>query len=412
MRNQPIHYFDHAATTPLSEPARAALIEHMGVIGNAGSLHTAGRTARRIHDAARIELAHAAGVDPAEIVFTSGGTEADNLAIKGLYAKRNAVPGSKPEPAVGKPARPRIIYTGIEHPAVLDVIEYLAQHHGAEPVLVPVTEDAVVDLDAWRTALAHAPERTALATLMWANNEVGTIQPVEEAAAIAAEHGVPFHTDAVQAFGHTPTQLNNPAITTAAITAHKLGGPVGIGALIVRRTAQLTPHIHGGGQERGLRSGTADVASAAAFAAAATAAQASLDQESERLECLWEKLVHAITTTIPNATVSGVQAAANRASRGGDSAQQLPGIVHLSVPGAQGDSVLFLLDSLGFATSTGSACTAGMAQPSHVLLAMGRSKQDATDVQRFSMGSLTTEESVQALIDALPGVIAQARAAG
>lgn len=392
MRNQPAHYFDHAATTPLSEPARAALIEHMGVVGNAGSLHTAGRTARRIHDVARIDVARAAGVDPAEIIFTSGGTEADNLAIKGLYAHRNA----------GDQARPRIIYTGIEHPAVLDVIEYLAQHHAAEPVLVPVGHDAVVDIDAWRAALAEAPERTALATLMWANNEVGTIQPIEEAAAAAAEHGVPFHTDAVQAFGHIPTQLNNPAITTAAITAHKLGGPVGIGALIVRRAAQLTPHIHGGGQERGMRSGTADVASAAAFAAAAQAAQDELASESERLSQLRDQLVDAITETIPNATVSGSN----------DPAQQLPSIVHLSVPGAQGDSVLFLLDSLGFATSTGSACTAGMAQPSHVLLAMGRSKQDATDVQRFSMGPLTTPEAVQALIDALPGVIEQARDAG
>ncbi|MDK6274520.1 cysteine desulfurase family protein [Pseudoglutamicibacter cumminsii] len=392
MRNQPAHYFDHAATTPLSEPARAALIEHMGVVGNAGSLHTAGRTARRIHDAARIDVARAAGVDPAEIIFTSGGTEADNLAIKGLYAHRNA----------GDQARPRIIYTGIEHPAVLDVIEYLAQHHAAEPVLVPVGHDAVVDIDAWRAALAEAPERTALATLMWANNEVGTIQPIEEAAAAAAEHGIPFHTDAVQAFGHIPAQLDNPAITTAAITAHKLGGPVGIGALIVRRAAQLAPHIHGGGQERGMRSGTADVASAAAFAAAAQAAQDELATECERLSQLRDQLVTAITETIPNATVSGSN----------DPAQQLPSIVHLSVPGAQGDSVLFLLDSLGFATSTGSACTAGMAQPSHVLLAMGRSKQDATDVQRFSMGPLTTPEAVQALIDALPGVIEQARVAG
>ncbi|MDK7082337.1 cysteine desulfurase family protein [Pseudoglutamicibacter cumminsii] len=392
MRNQPAHYFDHAATTPLSEPARAALIEHMGVVGNPGSLHTAGRAARRIHDAARIDLARAAGVDPAEIIFTSGGTEADNLALKGLYAQRNA----------GEQARPRIIYTGIEHPAVLDVIEYLAQHHAAEPVLVPVAHDAVVDIDAWRAALAEAPERTALATLMWANNEVGTIQPIDEAAAAAAGYGIPFHTDAVQAFGHIPTQLNNPAITTATITAHKLGGPVGIGALIVRRAAQLTPHIHGGGQERGMRSGTADVASAAAFAAAAQAAQDELAAESERLSQLREKLVTAINETIPNATVSGSN----------NPAQQLPSIVHLSVPGAQGDSVLFLLDSLGFATSTGSACTAGMAQPSHVLLAMGRSKQDATDVQRFSMGPLTTPEAVQALIDALPGVIEQARAAG
>ncbi|WP_261377055.1 cysteine desulfurase family protein, partial [Micrococcus luteus] len=243
-------HLDHAATTTVRPTALAALAEAAALPGNPASLHASGRRAKLHLEEARERIAAALGAHPPEVILTSGGTEADNLAVQGLYRARRAV----------APERTRIVLTGIEHHAVLDVVDWLAAHEGAEPVLVPVDDDGRVDLAAWGAALAAAPERTALATLMWANNEIGTVQPVAEAARLAADHGIPLHTDAVQALGAVPVDFAASGAATLAVSGHKVGAPVGVGALFVRRDVTLEAVVHGGGQERRLRSGTVSVA--------------------------------------------------------------------------------------------------------------------------------------------------------
>ena len=390
--SQPTVYLDHAATTPLSTAAKDAITAQLDLQGNPSSLHAAGRAVHRVVESSRERLAAALGVHPSEVIFTSGGTEADNLALKGSYWQAVAA----------DPARRRIVYTGVEHHAVLDTIEWLEKHEGAEPVLVPVDADGRVDLAAWEAALAAEPGRTAVATLMWVNNEVGTVQPVLQAAEIAAAHGVPLHTDAVQAVGRVPVQLLAPGIASAAVTAHKVGGPVGIGALILSRSHAPEPLLHGGGQERHLRSGTLNAIGAAGFAAAAEAALAALDEGALRMEALRQRLVDGVLAGIPDAVLNGPT----------DPALRTPGIAHFTFPGCEGDAVLFMLDSAGIATSTGSACSAGVTSPSHVLLAMGRDEDAARCVQRFSLGSGTTEADIEAVLAALPAAVAAARSAG
>ncbi|MGO3152192.1 MAG: cysteine desulfurase family protein [Galactobacter sp.] len=394
-------YLDHAATTPLSAPAREALEAHLGLVGNPSSLHTAGRRAHRMVEEGRERLAAALGVHPTELIMTSGGTEADNLGLKGAWwAARSK-----------HPARDTIVVTGAEHHAVLDTVEWLVAHEGARMVQVPLltgsARDGVVDLDAWTRTLRANADRVAVATLMWANNEVGTIQPVEQAADAAAEVGATFHTDAVQALGHVPVQLRAPGIASAAVTAHKLGGPVGIGALVLGRDQVPTPLIHGGGHQRGLRSGTLDVLGTVAFAAAAEHALQNMEAEAARLRALSARLISGVRSVAPDAVLNGPDPDLQ-----GTQQRRLPGTVHFTFPGCEGDSVLFMLDMAGIATSTGSACTAGVAGPSHVLVAMGRSDDDARSVQRFSLGAGSTEGDVDAVLTALPGVLSAARAAG
>lgn len=400
MPSDPV-YLDHAATTPLSPAARAAIEEHLDLIGNPSSLHAIGRTAHRIVEEARERLAAAIGVHPTELIMTSGGTEADNLGLKGAWwAARDK-----------DPHRDTILLTGAEHHAVLDTVEWLQSHEGAKLLRVPLLQDpvhdGVVDLVAWRAALAEHAESVAVATLMWANNEVGVVQPVLQAAHACNDYGVTFHTDAVQALGHVPVDLADTAVSSAAVTAHKLGGPVGVGALVLRRDQKPTPLIHGGGHQRGLRSGTLDVVGTVAFAAAAEAAMAQRQAESERLRGLSEQLIRGVTDLAPNAVLNGPDPWAPGAGE-----RRLPGTVHFTFPGCEGDSVLFMLDMAGIATSTGSACTAGVAGPSHVLTAMGRSDEDARSVQRFSLGVGTTRGDIDAVLTALPGVLSAASAAG
>lgn len=394
-------YLDHAATTPLSPPARAALEAHLGLVGNPSSLHAAGRRAHRIVEEARERLAAALGVQPTELIITSGGTEADNLGLKGAWWAARDQDSS----------RDTIVVTGAEHHAVLDTVEWLAAHEGARVLQVPLLSDSasdgVVDLDAWGETLQAESGRVAVATLMWANNEVGTIQPVEQAAEAAAAVGATFHTDAVQAVGHIPVHLRAPGIASAAITAHKLGGPVGIGALVLGRDQKPTPLIHGGGHQRGLRSGTLDVLGTVAFAAAAEHALHHMEAEASRLRALSSRLIDGVRSLAPEAVLNGPDPFAPDAHL-----RRLPGTVHFTFPGCEGDSVLFMLDMAGIATSTGSACTAGVAGPSHVLVAMGRGADDARSVQRFSLGAGSTEADVDALLAALPGVLSSARAAG
>lgn len=388
-------YLDHAATTPVTPAALAAYMGQIARGGNPSSLHAAGQAARRVLEDARESLAASLGAHPTEIVFTSGGTEADNLALKGLYWARRD----------GDPRRRRILCSSVEHHAVTDTVEWLEAHEGAEAVWLPCDRAGVTSMDVLRAELERDPGSLALVALMWANNEVGTVQPVHEAVRLAAAHGVPVHSDAVQAFGHLPVDFAGSGLATLAVSGHKLGAPVGIGALAVRRDVALTPLLHGGGQQRGLRSGTLDAAGAAAFAVAARDAVSRLPEEARRLAGLRDRLLAGIQREVPGAVVSGP-------AERGESPARLPGVAHVTFPGCEGDSLLFLLDMAGIATSTGSACTAGVPRPSHVLLAMGRSEEEARGSQRFSLGWDSTEADVDALLKAIGPAVEQARAAG
>jgi len=350
----------------------------------------------------REALAAAAGCHPSEIIFTSGGTEADNLAVKGLYWSRRDA----------DPRRTRILCSPIEHHAVLDTVQWLEKHEGATVVWLPVDHEGVVSEEAIRAELAAHADSTALLTVMWANNEVGTVQDIPAITALAHEYGVPVHTDAVQAFGSLPVNFRAAGVDTMAISGHKIGGPVGVGALVVGRAVKLTPVMHGGGQERDIRSGTLDTPGIAAFAAAAREATENLPAESARLRQLRDTLIAGVEREIPDAVLRGA-----REEQSGDTDRQgmprrLPGNAHFTFPGCEGDSLLFLLDLAGVESSTGSACTAGVPRPSHVLLAMGLSETEARGAQRFSLGHTTTSADVDTLLNALPGAYERAKKAG
>lgn len=388
-------YLDHAATTDMTPAALAAITAQFAATGNPSSLHTAGRRANRVVDDARIAIAAAAGAHSSELIFTSGGTESDNLALKGLFWNRvNANPAAR-----------MILVSGIEHHAVLDTVTWLAEHEQAELCWMPVDADGVLDLQAVRALLEEHHEHIALGTIMWANNEVGTVQPVPEFAALLAGYGIPAHSDAVQAFGAVPTNFADSKLAAMSISAHKIGGPVGIGGLLVRRDVALMPVQHGGGHERKMRSGTLNAAAAAGFAAAATEVAEHLAEEAARLSGLREYAVQQISQLVPEAVLNGPRDAENRGAR-------LPGNLHFTFPECEGDSLLFVLDMLGIASSTGSACTAGVPQPSHVLLAMGRDARSARSVQRFTLGHRSTRADVDALLEALPQAYERARKAG
>jgi cysteine desulfurase len=384
-------YLDHAATTPLSAEALAALTRELSRTGNPSSLHGSGRRARRSVEDAREAIATAAGAHPSEVIFTSGGTESDNLAVKGLYWARSGE----------NPARRRILCSAVEHHAVLDTVEWLERHEGAAVTWLPVDGDGVVDLDVLAAELARDPGAIALVTVMWANNEVGTIQPVHRIVELAHAAGVPVHSDAVQAFGSLPVDFKASGLDAMSVSGHKIGGPVGVGALLLGRAVKLTPVQHGGGQERDVRSGTLDTASIAAFAAAAEAATAQLAAESARIAALRDRLIDGVLERVPEAVL-----------RGAPGERRLPGNAHFTFPGCEGDSLLFLLDLVGVESSTGSACTAGVPRPSHVLLAMGLDEATARGAQRFTLGHASTDADVDALLTALPGAYQRARQAG
>ncbi|GAA1352384.1 cysteine desulfurase family protein [Falsarthrobacter nasiphocae] len=388
-------YMDYAATAPLDPRALDAFVEASRRVGNPSSLHAGGRSARFALESSRERIAAAAGAHPSELIFTGSGTEADNLALTGLYRARRAA----------DPTKRRILVTGIEHHAVLDVVDWLERREGAVVELVPVAEDGTVDLEAAEARLAAHPDEFALGTLMWANNEVGTLQPVCRFVELCASRGVPVHSDAVQALGTVGVDFAASGLATMAVSGHKCGAPVGIGALFVRRDVTLEPLLHGGGQERGLRSGTLDTAGAAAFAEALDVPEEERVERSRRLAALSRRFAEGIEARIPWAVLNGLSPAEADAPR-------LPGIVNVSFPGADGDSILFLLDSAGVQTSTGSACTAGVARPSHVVLAMTGDEERARGTQRFSLGSGTTEADVDALLEILPAIAERARAAG
>lgn len=382
-------YLDHAATTPMHPAAIEAMTAVLATVGNASSLHTAGRSARRRMEEAREALAGLLGARPSEVIFTAGGTESDNLAVKGIYwARRDA-----------EPHRRRIVVTPVEHHAVLDAVEWLVAHEDAEVSWLPVTSDGSVSPEAFRAVLAEHDD-IALVTAMWANNEVGTILPIIELASIAAEFDIPMHSDAIQAVGHIPVGFAASGLAALSVAAHKFGGPMGVGALLLRRDVACVPLLHGGGQERDVRSGTPDVAGVVAMAAAAQVAIGDLDAIGARVRALRDRLIDGVRATIEDVDVNGAL---------GDG--RLPGNAHFTFRGCEGDSLLMLLDAKGIECSTGSACTAGVAQPSHVLLAMGADPATARGSLRLSLGHTSTDADVDAALEALPAAVQRARAA-
>jgi cysteine sulfinate desulfinase/cysteine desulfurase-like protein len=384
-------YLDHAATTPMLPEAVAAMTEELAQVGNPSSLHNAGRRARRVVEESREQIAEAYGARPSEVVFTSGGTEADNLAVKGLYwARRAADDGCR-----------RVLATATEHHAVLDCVHWLSDHEGASAQWLPVDAAGLLSPDVLTDAVQRDPAGIALVSIMWANNEVGTIQPVAELAEIAREHQIPFHSDAVQAAGHLPVDLAATGVTALTITAHKIGGPVGVGALLLARRADLVPVMHGGGQERDVRSGTLDTPAIRAFAVAVGLATSRGNDEAKRQAALRDDLIAQVLAAVPDAVLNGAPPGPGR----------LPGNAHFSFPGCEGDALLMLLDARGIACSTGSACTAGVAQPSHVLLAMGADEARARGSLRFSLGHSSTQADVDALGSVIGEVVERARRA-
>uniref|UniRef100_A0A942T077 cysteine desulfurase n=1 Tax=Neobacillus citreus TaxID=2833578 RepID=A0A942T077_9BACI len=374
-------YLDHAATTPITPEALAAFTAAMQTVGNPSSIHSAGQRAKMLLEDGRAAVARSLDADPVEVVFTSGGTESINLAVKGLFWARQQ-----------DRARPRIVVPGGEHHATVDTVEWLERHEGAVVDVVPLDAQGRVDLDGLEARLADASD-VALVTFLWANNEVGTLQPVHRIVELAHAAGVPVHSDAVAAYGQVPVSFRDSGLDALSVSAHKIGGPVGIGALVLGRRASVEPLIHGGGQQRQVRSGTQDAPAAAAFGVAASAPHADV-------RALRDRLVDGVRAAVPSAVLMG------------DPVDRLPGNAHFTFPGCEGDSLLFLLDAAGVAVSTGSACQAGVPEASHVLLAMGLSEQDARGALRITLGHTSTDADVDAFLAALPDAVARARSAG
>ncbi len=381
-------YLDHAATSPMRPAVLAAYTAALPLVGNPSSIHGAGQAARATLEEGREAVAASLGADPVEVVLTGGGTEAVNLGIKGLFWARNSTPLQ----------RPRILVPRAEHHATIDSVEWLRDHEGAVLDWIDVDELGRIRLDSLEAALAAGGDEVALVTALWANNEVGTLQPVREIVARAARSGVPVHVDAIAAYGSVPVDFRESGAAALSVSAHKIGGPVGIGALLVSRGTSIEPLMHGGGQQRS-RSGTQDAAAAAAFGVAASLVDPVASAE---LAVLRDRLVAGVHATVPGAVLRGDP----------DPAGRLPGNAHLTFAGCEGDSLLFLLDVAGFAVSTGSACQAGVPEASHVLLAMGLGEDDARGALRVTLGHDTTADEIDALLAALPAAVEQARAAG
>jgi cysteine desulfurase len=383
-------YLDHAATTPMLPEALAAMTAELSRLGNASSLHASGRAARRRVEEAREAVADALGARPFEVIFTAGGTESDNLAVKGLYWARRAA----------DPRRVRVLASAVEHHAVLDAVHWLAAEQGAEPVWLPVDALGRVRPEVLRAAVEDDPGAVAVVTVMWANNEIGTVQPVAELVAVAHEYGIPLHTDAVQAVGALPVCFATTQVDALTLSGHKLGGPIGSGALLLGRDVGCTPVLHGGGQERDVRSGTLDTPAVVGLAVAVEYATARQPAQARALAALREELVAGVRAAVPGAVLNG------------DPVDRLPGNAHFSFPGCEGDALLMLLDAAGVECSTGSACSAGVAEPSHVLLAMGADRPTARSSLRFSLGHTSTAADVRALLAAIGPAVDRARRAG
>lgn len=394
-------YLDHAAGSPLRPEALAALVAAHASPGNPSSTHGHGQAARRSLEEAREAIARRLGCEPIELVLTSGGTESANLAIRGGYRARQR-----------ERARPRVVAPAGEHHATIDALAALEREARAELVIVPVDGEGVVDLGAFEAAIGDGAE-VALATTLLASNEIGTVQPVRAMSAIARAVGVPIHVDAVAALGRIPVDAGELGADLLSVSAHKVGGPVGVGALVARRAAALEPILHGGGQQRGLRPGTMDVAGAAGFAAAIEAAcePAALVREAARLDALAGRLLEGLER-IDGVRLRGPRPEAELVDAGTRVRARVPGSLDVTVEGCQGDSLLLLLDHAGVSVSNGSACQAGVAEPSHVLLALGLDERTALSALRTTLGWSSTDEDVDRLLAAMPGAVSAARRAG
>jgi cysteine desulfurase len=387
----------------MSPEVLVAYVSALGVVGNPSSIHSQGQNAKRMLEEAREQVAAALGADSVEVTFTSGGTEAINLAIKGLWwATPHLVDSAAPvTPARStnrstERARNRILIAAAEHHATIDAAAWLAAAEGAIVEEVPVDALGRIDLVALERMLG---DDVALVSVLLANNEVGTIQPVADVVKLASRFDIPVHVDAVSAFGYLPIDFHALGAAALSVSAHKVAGPVGVGALVIARSATVVPLIHGGNQQRA-RSGTQDAAGAVAFGVAATLAATGIDDRQDRLRSLRDRLVAGIRTAVPSAVLRG------------DPVDRLAGNAHFTFPGCEGDSLLFLLDVAGFSVSTGSACQAGVPEASHVLLAMGVTEADARGALRVTLGVDTAEAEIDAFVAALPAAVERASAAG
>ena len=382
-------YFDNAATTPINGVALQAFAEQARELGNPSSLHGYGREVRKSVEEAREKIASLVGCEASEVVFTGSGTEANNLAIKGIFWKRR----SEDE------KRRVIITTAFEHHAILDPVHWLAAVEGAEVIEIPVTRDGYINIEFFRSAIENRSNEIALVSVIHANNEIGTIQPIAEIVKIAENFSIPVHTDAIQSFGKIPFSFSELGLFAMTISAHKLGGPVGVGALILKRGVDVTPLLHGGGQERDIRSGTINAASIVAFASAAQTAVRNREKNALYVSSLRDALKETIKADVPDAIFNT------------SDGECLPGILNVRFPNTESDSLLLLFDGEGIACSTGSACSAGVQQPSHVLLAMGLSEKEARSSLRFSLGPENSRSDIDYFHTCIKRVIERARAA-
>lgn len=384
-------YLDHAATTPMYPEAVAAMAAVLGEAGNPSSLHASGRRARRQVEESREKVAHAVGASPAEVVFTAGGTEADNIALKGIAWNERSADSRKT----------RLVVSSVEHHALLDPAQWLVDADGFTVTWIKADGEGRITPEALREALGDTPDDVAVVSVMLANNEIGTINDIASLTAVTREFGIRFHTDAVQAPAWLEVNFAELGVCAMTISGHKVGGPHGVGALVVSRDCKLTPLVHGGGQERDVRSGTLDTPAIVGFAVGLDLAIKNRAENVERVRALRDYLVEQVQRVAPDAILNGAL---------GD--ERLVNNAHFSFPGCLGDSLLMLLDAQGVECSVGSACSAGVPQPSHVLLAMGADAELARCTLRFTLGHTSTQADVDALIAALPGALDRARLAG
>ena len=383
-------YFDNAATTPINEQALAALVEEARVLGNPSSLHTFGRNSRKDLESSRERLAALVGAHSSEIIFTSSGTEANNLALKGIFWKRRTEDSR----------RNVVVISAFEHHAVLDPAQWLAQFEGAELIEIGVDKNGFLDVKELEKIVTERNNEIALISVMHSNNEVGTLQPISRVVEIAQPFSIPVHTDAVQSLGKVPLSFRDLGVFAMTLSAHKVGGPVGVGALILKKGNDITPLLHGGGQEREIRSGTLNSPSAVAFAIAAEDAIRNMERNSKKLRDYRATFIDRVMQKVEGAWLNGVR-----------DGETLPTIVNIGFPRTESDALLLLFDSEGIACSTGSACSAGVQQPSHVLLAMGLSETQARSSLRFSFGAQNTEMDLDYFDSSLTRVIVRAQAA-
>lgn len=391
-------YLDYAASAPLSVAAKESIISTLDWVGNASSVHTSGRAARKLIEQAREEVADLIKARPSEILFTAGGTESNNDALKGLFWAQKSQ----------DQRRNRIIVSTIEHHSVLDVVEWLKEYEKAQVTLVECDAQGTVTVESLRAALGEDPTDVAVISVMLANNEIGTINDIASLSTLAAECGAYFHCDAVSAAGHYPIDFSTLNIATMSLSAHKFGGPQGTGILVASRQASLVPLLHGGGQERDIRSGTYNTVGIVGLAAALKDSLHNLDQKNSHIWEIRRQIITSIQERIPQTYVHGMATSVNEPG----AQYQMPGILNMRFPGCEGDSLLMLLDANGIECSHGAACSAGVASASHVLLALGLDELNARSGLRLSFADTLTEHHITRIVKVFPEVISRARLAG